>query len=155
PWPNATTGELLARMEWHAGLQGNAYVLRQRDRLRVLRPDWVTVVYGSQRDPESALHELDAELVGYVYQKGGIGSGAAPQLLLPEEVAHWSPIPDPESPGMGMSWLTPAVREALGDRAVTEHKLRFFEHGATPNLVVSGINAPTKDQFDEIVGMLE
>src|SRR5690242_1765351 len=36
PWTNATTGELIARMEWHAGLTGNAYVLRQAKRLRVL-----------------------------------------------------------------------------------------------------------------------
>lgn len=154
PWPNATTGDLLTRMEWHAGLAGNAFVLRQRDRLRVLRPDWVTIVWGSRTDPQNAVHELDAELVGYVYQKGGAGSSSRPQLLLPEQVAHWAPIPDPESPGLGMSWFTPAVREALGDRVVTEHKLKFFEHGATPNLVVKGIQAENPEQFSEIVEML-
>lgn len=154
PWPNANTGELLTRMEWHAGLQGNSYVLRQPGRLRVIRPDWVTIVYGSQREPDQAVHELDAELVGYVYQKGGFGSNSRPQLLLPESVAHWAPIPDPESPGLGMSWFTPAVREALGDRVVTEHKLKFFEQGATPNLVVKGIEATTPEQFREIVAML-
>lgn len=155
PWPNATTGELLSRMEWHAGLQGNAYVLRQSDRLRVLRPDWVTIVYGSRRDPDEALHELDADLLGYVYQKGGAASRSRPQFLLPEEVAHWSPIPDPEGPGLGMSWFTPAIREALGDRVVTEHKLKFFEQGATPNLVVKGIDAATKEQFDDAVAMIK
>ncbi|HEX6969436.1 MAG TPA: hypothetical protein VF174_11595, partial [Micromonosporaceae bacterium] len=53
PWPNATTGELIARMEWHAGLTGNAYVLRRGNRLRVLRSDWVAVVHGSRLEPDS------------------------------------------------------------------------------------------------------
>src|SRR5690606_3651861 len=110
PWPNATTGDLLTRMEWHAGLAGNAYVLRQRDGLRVVRPAWVTIVGGSRTDPRNAVNELGAELVGYLYQKAGAGSSSRPQLRLPEQVAHWAPIPDPESPGLGMSWFTPAVR---------------------------------------------
>lgn len=160
PWPNATTGELISRMEWHAGLEGNAFVVRQPGRLRLLRPDWVWMFYGSNRDPDDPLWELDAELAGYAYQKGGGGaSGARPELLLPEGVAHWSPIPDPEVPGRGMSWFTPAVREALGDRAVTQHKHMFFKQGATPNLVVKGVNVngntPTPQQFKEIVGQLE
>jgi hypothetical protein len=32
----------------------------------------------------------------------------------------------------------------------TDHKVRFFENGATPNLVVKGIPA-TKGQFEELV----
>ncbi len=35
-----------------------------------------------------------------------------------------------------MSWITPIIREVMGDKATTDHKLRFFENGATPNLVV-------------------
>lgn len=156
PWPNATTGELLARMEWHAGLAGIAYVARRPDRLRVLRPDWCALVYGSHQEPEDAAHALDGELVGLIYQNGGIGSSRnKPQTLTTDEFAAWSPLPDPEHAGIGMSWITPAVREIQGDRAATEHKLRFFENGATPNMVVKGITAATKAQFDEIVEMLE
>lgn len=155
PWTNATTGELLARMEWHAGLTGNAYVVRRPNRLRVLRPDWMGVVYGSDMEPDDPAHALDGEVLGYVYQNGGFGNRNKPQTLLPNEVAHWSPIPDPESPGAGMSWITPAIRDIQGDKAATEHKLKFFTNGATPNMVVKGIPATTKDQFDEIVGMLE
>jgi phage portal protein BeeE len=70
-------------------------------------------------------------------------------------MAHWSPLPDPEAAGLGQSWITPAVREIQGDIAATQHKLTFFKNGATPNMVVSGITAATKAQFDEIVGMLE
>ena len=156
PWTNATTGELLARMEWHAGLAGSAYVVRQPDRLRVLRPDWVAILYGSHQEPEDAAHALDGELIGYVYQNGGLRtSGNKPQTLMPSDVAHWSPIPDPESAGVGMSWITPAIRDIQSDRLATEHKIRFFEHGATPNLVVKGIPAATKDQFDTIVDAME
>jgi HK97 family phage portal protein len=155
PWPNATTGELLSRMEWHAGLAGNAYVVRQPQRLRVLRPDWVAVAYKSEREPDDPALALDAELAGYVYVNGGWNSGNKPESLLPDEVAHWSPLPDPENAGIGMSWITPAVREIQGDRAATEHKLKFFENGATPNLVVKGIPATTKTQFDELVDMME
>jgi phage portal protein BeeE len=156
PWPNATTGELLALMEWHAGLTGNAFVVRQPSRLRVLRPDWTAVVYGSEQDPDDAATALDGEIIGYVYQNGGIGSGRGkPQTMLREEVAHWSPIPDPERPGMGQSWVTAALADIQGDRAATQHKLKFFENGATPNMVVSGITAANRDQFNEIVAAMD
>jgi len=157
PWPNGTTGELLSRMEWHAGLAGNAYVTsRGGDRLRVLRPDWVAILYGSQQEPEDAPYALDSKLIGYAYCNGGFGLNRnKPESLLPEEVAHWSPLPDPEMAGLGMSWITPAVREIQGDRAATDHKLQFFANSATPNLVVKGVVAKDKDQFADIVDMME
>ena len=165
PWPNATTGQMLSHMEWHAGLAGNAYVTnRTAGRLRVLRPDWVAVVYGSQQAPEDAAFALDGEVIGYAYANGGLsapGNGSLTglanrvEMLLPDEVAHWSPIPDPQGGGIGMSWITPAVREIQGDMLASQHKITFFENGATPNLVVKGIPAVTKDQFDEVVEMLE
>jgi phage portal protein BeeE len=156
PWPNATTGELLALMEWHAGLAGNAFTIRQPNRLRVLRPDWCAVVYGSDQEPEEAAGALDGEIIGYVYQNGGIGSGRSkPQTILPQDMAHWSPLPDSERPGMGQSWVTAALADIQGDRAATQHKLMFFQNGATANMVVSGIPAATKEQFGEIVDAME
>lgn len=157
PWPNGTTGELLARMEWHAGLAGNAYVLRRPDRLRVLRPDWVAILYGSQSEPDNAGHALDGTLLGYLYWNGGPSNihGHEPQLLRPEDVAHWSPLPDPETAGVGMSWITPAIRDLQGDRIAAEYKIRYFEQGATPNLVVKGLAATTKEKFDAMVDMME
>jgi phage portal protein BeeE len=154
PWANGTTGDLLARAEWHAGLAGNAYVYRQPGRLRVLRPDWTAILYGSQSEPEWPSGALDAELIGYVYANRGVGVGE-PHLLLPEDVAHWAPLPDPEMTGLGMSWLTPAIREMQLDRIGTEHKVRFFEQGATPNLVVKGIPAVNRTQFEELVTEME
>jgi DNA-binding CsgD family transcriptional regulator len=36
-----------------------------------------------------------------------------------------------------MSWITPVIREVMGDAAATTHKLKFFENGAVPGLAVS------------------
>lgn len=157
PWPKATTGDLVATMEWHSGLAGNAFVARRPDRLRVLRPDWCGLIFGSQQDPEEiAATALDGELLGLVYQNGGIGVGRGQMnTLLPDEFAHWSQIPDPACPGMGQSWITAALTDIQGDRAATEHKLKFFTNGATPNMVVKGITAASQEQFKEIVDQLE
>lgn len=158
PWPNATCSELVSRMEWHAGTAGNSFVTNwEPDRLRVLRPDWVAIVYGSALEPEDPGYALDGEIVGYIYQNGGFaGENRNPiRTLRVSEVAHWSPLPDPLSPGLGMSWITPALRDMQGDGAATEHKLRFFENGATPNLVIKGLPAVTEQKFNALVDMLE
>jgi hypothetical protein len=155
PWGgSSTTGDLVSRMEWHAGLAGNAFAYRQPGRLRLLRPDWTAIIYGSQSEPEWPSGALDGELIGYVYANRGIGVGE-PQLLLPADVAHWAPLPDPEMTGLGMSWLTPAIRDMQGDRLAAEHKIRYFEQGATPNLVVKGIPAVSREQFLQLVEDME
>lgn len=156
PWPGAAVGDLLGRMEWHAGLAGNAFVTNWTPgRLRMLRPDWMIKVYGSSLEPDDASTAIDAELLGYAYCNGGFHSGNKIVPLTPDQVAHWYPLPDPVTPEVGMSWVTPAIREIRGDLAATEHKLMFFQNGATPNLVVKGIPAGTKAQFDELVDMME
>lgn len=157
PWNNATTGQMLARMEWHAGLAGNAFVTRQPGRLRVLRPDWVAIVFGSNQEPEDAATALDGEIIGYAYLNGGFAAAGRNDVhtLLPADVAHWSPLPDPENAELGMSWITPAIRDIQGDRAATDHKLAFFTNGATPNMVIKGIQAPDRQKFEAIVDMLE
>ena len=63
-----------------------------------------------------------------------------------ELVAHFAPIPDPDAEYRGTSWLLPVIRDVMGDQAATTHKLRFFEGGATPNLVV-GLSVNDPDKF--------
>ncbi len=158
PWPNATTGQMVTQMEWYEGLTGNSYVYDQAnpDRFRLLRPDWVAILHGSQREPDDPMWAIDATVLGYVYQQGGfLANRGRVETFMPAEIAHWSPLPDPESPEIGMSWLTPAIRDMQGDRAATEHKLRFFTNGATPNMVVKGITAKSKEEFDTIVDMID
>lgn len=142
PWPNGTTGELLSRAEQDSSLGGNFYVVREGRRLRRLRPDWVSIILTAP--PEEA---VASDVKGYRYQPGGPSSRAEPQLYFPEEVAHWSPIPDPDAQYRGMSWITPVVREVMGDKAATTHKLKFFENAATPNLAVSFKETVTEEQF--------
>jgi phage portal protein BeeE len=57
--------------------------------------------------------------------------------LLPEQVAHFAPIPDPLARHRGMSWLTPVIEEVLGDSAATLHKRTFFDNGAKLGYVVT------------------
>lgn len=162
PWPTGTTGELLGRMEWHAGLAGTAYVYRHRRkvsadlRLSLLRPDWTGVIFGSELEPDDPAGAIDAEVVGYAYRAGGLAGGHGKlQILDAADVAQWTPIPDPLNPGIGMSWLTPAIRDMQADKSATEHKLKYFTNAATPNLVIKGIPAQTPAQFNELVDAIE
>jgi hypothetical protein len=152
PWPGGTTGELLARMEVTASLAGNYWGTVADDngrfgkaatgpgrRIVHLRPDWVTIVVGSHSGDPNA---LDAKPVGILYEpRSWAAAGVRPPsgdatLLLPDEVIHYSPIPDPAARWRGMSWLTPILKEIQADRASTVHKAKFLENGATPNMVV-------------------
>ena len=123
PWPGGTTGELLARMEQDVSLAGNAFIRRDGDRLIRLRPDWVDIMH------------KDCEVLGYVYWEDGRGHNE-PEFFPVEDVAHWSPIPDPVSTYRGMSWLTPVVREINADLSMTEYKREFFNNAATPNMLI-------------------
>ena len=151
PWPGGTTGDLLARAIQDADLAGNFFCRRAGDRIRRMRPDWVTIVLGSDTDPDVDADDLDAEVLGYLFHPGGRYSGRDPETLLREEVAHFAPIPDPMASFRGMSWLTPIVREVMADSAATAHKLQFFINGATPNMVVSLDKDIAKQAFDDWV----
>src|SRR5438132_4136750 len=72
PWPGGTTGDLLARMIQYTDLAGNAYVLKQADRLRLLRPDWVDIALAVDE------RNTGYDVLGYVYFPGGKTSGQAP-----------------------------------------------------------------------------
>jgi phage portal protein BeeE len=175
PWPNGTTGELLARMEQDASLAGNFYATTvdyegpRKDGVRQarigkaatgasrrivrLRPDWVTLVIDA---PSGNPYDLDARVVAYEYQvPSGYGGRAEPTLLLPSEVAHYSPLPDPVARFRGMSWLTPALREILADKAGTDLKRAYYSQGMTPGMVVKGIRAANPEKFAEAVDMME
>lgn len=150
PWPGGTTQDLLQRILMSTDLSGNAYVTTNRHgHLRVLRPDWVTIVRGSDRNPDEDPDGIDATLVGYIYKPGGPGSQSEPVGLLPEDVAHFAPDPDPLAMFRGMSWITPLVREIGADTAMTMHQVKFLENAATPNIIVRMDASVTPDQFKE------
>lgn len=155
PWPNGTTGDLLARMEQDVSLAGNSYTYRVGPgRLKRLRPDWVELLIGSMSDDPAGVHALDAEVLAYLYTPGGPGSGNKRKVLDRNDVAHYAPIPDPLAMARGMSWLTPVARECDADTSMTRHKGKFFEHAATPNMVVKTTNVLTPDERKRTRAML-
>jgi hypothetical protein len=133
PWPGGHTAGLLARMEIDNCIAGNAYIVRPRkNRLARLRPDRVTIVLGSQTDAEEPSDAPDIEVAGYFYMpRSGRG-----RTFFPDEICHYAPMPDPVYQFLGMSWMTPAIREIQADTLATEHKARYFENAATPNLAI-------------------
>lgn len=155
PWPGGTTSDLFDRMELHNTIAGNAFVRRDRDtgRLSMMRPDWTSIVLGSDLEPDNPSWGEDAEVVGYWYRPNNSGRG---RFYLPDEVSHFAPQPDPWAVYRGMSWLTPTIRDVQGDNAATEHKLKFFTNAATPNLLITYDKQMSKekvqafrDLFDE------
>lgn len=151
PWAGGTTGDLLSRMLLHADLGGNAFVVTKDDgTLALLRPDWVTIVIGSDTNPDLGAWATESDIVGYIYSPGGFGAeGYETEYYGPDDVAHFAPIPDPEARFRGMSWLTPLIREVMADKAATEHKLRFFEN-PTPNMTIK-FDVPTLEEYKEQV----
>lgn len=157
PWPNGTTGELLARMEQDASLAGNFFATPRGTgttaRLRRLRPDWVTIVTGIRGETDGDPFDLDAEVLGYIYKPRGMRGTSPAQLLLPADVVHYSPIPDPLAQWRGMSWLTPVLREIEADGGMTRHKSMFLKNGATANFVVKYDKEIDPDAFKEFVAL--
>lgn len=149
PWPGATTGDLMARVEQGVSLAGNFYAWRDRstDRLVPMRPDWVQIVVGSRSGGDE--HALDAEVVAYLYKPGGPGSSSDVVTLFPEDVVHYAPIPDPTALYRGMSWLTPVLTEVSADKQATAHKLKFFEKGAVPPIIFKHQPTVSPDQIRE------
>lgn len=154
PWTGGTTKKLLTRTLLHGDIGGNAYALNipgaTRPRVQLMRPDYVTIVMGSELEPDEPSLAEDAELVGYMYSPPGI----KPRFYFADEVGHFAPMPDPIATFRGMSWFTSVVREVLGDKQATEHKLKFFEAGATPNLIIRFDTSQTVNQvkaFKELV----
>lgn len=139
-------------------LAGNFYGYRDQGGVTRLRPDWVQIAY------DKPLDAWDAQVEAYLFFEGG-PFGKKPEdatIFLPNEIIHWYDRPDPDRRGLGMSWITPIAREIAADNAANTHKLKFFENGATPNLVLkfpesisASAVAEYKETFDlENVGVL-
>lgn len=148
PWVGGTTQDLLVQMILDADLAGNAYIARDGNELVRLRPDWVEIVLQPREFKSAGGVMLNAKgevvgnpqlgwrVFGYIYTEGGINSGNDPVFLFANEVAHFAPTPDPLANYRGMSWLTPVIREVTADHAMTRHQRKFFDNGATVNMVV-------------------
>ncbi len=167
PWPGGTTSNLLSRMEQDASLAGNSWWTRTDDagrygnaakgkpgeRLARLRPDWVTMIVGTKREGGTP-RDIDAQLLGIRYRPGGTktpSGGDDDVFLTMDEVAHYSPIPDPDAHFRGMSWLTPVLRDIEADKSAVKHKGGFFDNAAVPNMAVTFDPETNEDDFNEFV----
>lgn len=152
PWPGATSGELLARMEQDVSLAGNSYIRDAGTQLERLRPDWTTIVSEVVRDEIS-----DTEIrrvVGYFYDPPA-SENRSPDFYPVDEVAHWSPIPDPAASFRGMSWLTPVLREVDADQSMTDYKRAYLTNAATPNLLIKYSQKVGPDKIDRLRDQVE
>lgn len=154
PWPNGTTGDLLARMILDADFAGNCYLtrsVRTNGWIRRLQPDKVTIVMGSTEDVENPQDALDCTVIGYLYTP----RPDVREFLPAVEVCHFAPTPDPLANFRGMSWITPVLREIEADKAATGHKLKFFENGATPNIIMKMDPALSPKQVEEFADLFK
>lgn len=154
PWANGTTQDLLNRMIQDADLAGNFYAVRDTPLVRLggdtttyeivrLRPDWVMHAR-AERVIRGGM--VGHKRLGIAYFEGGTLSGNEPVAFHPGEFAHFAPYPDPLADWRGMSWLTPVAREIRADDQMTRHKQKYFENGATPNIIISyPVGAQEKD----------
>ena len=90
---NATTGDLLSRLIQDYDLTGNFYGRRTGDGVTPLRPDWVTIVVGSNMDTDNPAAAIDAQVAGYIYHPGGATPAKTPSLY-----ASRRSVTSPDSP---------------------------------------------------------
>ena len=121
PWVGGTTQDMLARMIQDADLHGNSYWTVIDGQLVRLRPDWVDVV--ARRRMHNG-GQVGWEKLGYIYTEGG-RRGMQPWCRSRRRTCHFAPIPDPLSRFIGMSWLTPILREIQSDQAMGKHQTKF------------------------------
>ena len=132
PWPSATTGDLLARMEVDASLYGNSYWVRFNNELIRLNPTKVVIASAEVIDPNTEM-PFGRRIVGYSLVDD---HGKEIAFFLPSEVAHYRPLADPDHPFRGRSWLSTVMPDVTADAEMTTYKHSFLRNSATPNMVV-------------------
>ena len=153
PWPNGTSGELLARMEQDTSLAGNFYCWDAGSQLVRLRPDMVTIV---SEEVVDAIGRPYRVVRGYFFDPASAGDYDTPSAMFTvDEVAHWSPIPDPLARFRGMSWLTPVIREIVSDSTLTDYKIQFLANAATPNIMIKYSQKVGTDTIERLTARID
>lgn len=153
PGDDLTRETLMMRVEEDIAYHGNFYARRLDDgRIRHLRPDWMTILLGSNERPDLANLAADCEVIGYSYKPGGEHSEHKAQFLAPSEVVHFAPEPHPTSNFIGEAWVTSVYREIAADQQATDHVSKYFANAATANMVALAPPAvATPEQFTDWV----
>lgn len=147
---------LLNQAERHVSCGGAAYFVRQNriEPVMLLRPDWCSLLFGSQLDPGDAVNQHDCDLIGLVYRPGGSPT-AKPTLFKADEFVQWAPEPDPTCWWTGSSWVQALLEEVLTARQATDFTAKFFKNGATPQVMVSLDPSVTKEQASGYAEMIQ
>lgn len=151
PWPGATTGDLLARMEVDASLYGNSYWVKQNNELIRLDPSRVIIASADVIDPVTD-QPFGRRLVGYSFVNDRHEEIA---FFTPDEVCHYKPLADARHPFRGAAWLTSVLSDATADDEMTTYKHAFLSNAATPNLVVKFEPGVSEDAFKKFKERLE
>jgi phage portal protein BeeE len=151
PWPSATTGDLLARMEVDASLYGNSYWVRVNDELVRLNPSRVVIATADVYDDQTGL-PFGRRLVGYSVLDEKDNELA---FFLPSDVCHYRPLPDPEHPFRGRSWLSTVLPDVTADGEMTTYKHAYLRNSATPNMVVRFEPGVSEEAFKRFKERLE
>ncbi|MDH3193314.1 MAG: phage portal protein, partial [Acidimicrobiia bacterium] len=80
----------------------------------------------------------------YLYYPNGVDNGPAVALMR-DEVAHYTPVPDPARNFVGMSWVQTVLLDSMTDQQMARHQAKFYENAATPNLFVKVEQSLTDD----------
>jgi hypothetical protein len=142
PWPNASTTDLLARMEFDASLYGNSYWVSESSGLLTRLDPMKVDIATTDITQNSSGQSIGKRLIGYNLRDDRQNTIAAFSV---EQVAHYAPIPDPGCEFRGISWLSQLLQDVLADTDLTEFKHAYLSNGATPNLVVKFGDKVSKD----------
>lgn len=151
PWAQATTGDLLGRMELDVSMYGNSYWVRRDNQLVRLNPTRVVIATTDAIDPITE-NVYGKKLLGYFLNddRGNIAS-----TFLANEVAHYRPIPDAAHEFRGATWLNALLPDIIADLDLTDYKHAFLQNAATPNLVVSFPQGVSQEAFDAFRDRME
>lgn len=144
PWPGASTGDLLSRMEFDASMYGNSYWYKSAPgQLTWIDPSKMKILTGDQHGPSGA--NAGSTLLAYQTQSP---NGQPEETWLPDEIVHYRPLPDPNHPFRGLSWLASLLPDVGSDQDMTEFKRGFLRNSATPSLIVQFTGNIGRDAFN-------
>lgn len=156
PWPGGSTDQLLFRTEFDVSRYGNSYwyiqppsALRPYGTLVWLDPTSVNIVTGDVDGPSGKA--VGKYLLAYQTQTK---TGQVDETFLPNEIVHVRPIPDPNHPFRGLSWLAALLPDVVADQDLTDFVHAFVTNGATPKVIIthaanSGISKDVFEKFKQ------
>ena len=144
PYQGAGTGDLMSRSELDNAMYGNSYWYPSDPKtLTWMDPTKMKIITGDALGPNGG--RIGEKLLGYQVIDH---SGKATETFLPGEILHYKPMPDPDHPFRGLSWLSSLLGEVSTDQDISDFKRGFLRNSATPNLVFTLPPGISKDNLD-------